>query len=136
MADDVGEVGGGLYMAEGRGWDDAGMDSVPAIDRFNRRAVDDPVYGHNDILARINEFDNSRYYGVVDTEPELDQYVQTLYLDNFGDNGYSVDGDPYGDFKKEYSGPAPDAGESMYPEVAAQNAADFIKQFGQIFAGQ
>ena len=135
MADEFGEVGG-LVMAEGRGWDDVGLDSVPAIDRFNRMAVDNPVYGHNDILARIGEFDNSRYYSAVDNEPELDAYVQTLYLDNFGENGYSVDGDPYGEFKKGYAGPAPEAGERMYPEVAAQNAAEFIQKFGQIFAGQ
>jgi hypothetical protein len=135
MADECGEVGG-LFMVDGPGWNDTGLPAVPAIDRFNRMAMDDPMYGHNDILERMSKFDNSRYYAMGEDDPELDEYVQTLFLDGMGDHACSVDGDPYGEFKKDFSGPAPDAGESMYPELAAANAADFISQFGKIFAGK
>jgi hypothetical protein len=71
----------------------------------------------------MSRFDNSNYFQMHDEDEELDQYVQTLFLDDVGEHGYDVDGDPYGEFKKEYDGPAPEVGETMYPEVAAQNAA-------------
>lgn len=122
-------------MVDGPGWNESPLKGEPAISRFNRMAMDDPVYGHNSILDTMSKFDNSQYYRVVDDEPELDDYVQTLFLDGTGEHAYDVDGDPYGEFKKEYSGPAPEAGESMYPELVARDAADFISQFGKIFAG-
>ena len=133
MADDCGEIGG-LVMVDGPGWDSGPIEGEPAISRFNRMAMDNPVYGHNDILDRMSKFDTSGYYAIQDEEPELDEFVQTLWLDGVEDHGYSVDGDPYGEFKKGYAGVAPEAGESMYPEIAAQNAAEFISQFGKIFA--
>ena len=135
MADEVGEFGG-LVMVDGRGWTDD-LPPESAIDRFNRMAMDNPIYGHNDVLDRMSRFDTSKYYAPppVEDDPELDQYVQTLFLDGLGENGYDIDGDPYGEFKKEYSGPAPEANESMYPELDAANAADFISQFGKIFKG-
>lgn len=135
MAGECGEVAG-LVMVDGPGWDSGPTEGEPAISRFNRMAMDNPIYGHNDILDTMSRFDNSRYYALQDVEPELDEFVQTLYLDGVGEHGYDVDGDPYGEFKKEYAGPAPDAGETMYPELAAQNAADFIAQFGKIFAAR
>lgn len=133
MADECGEIGG-LVMVDGPGWDSSPLEGEPAISRFNRMAMDDPMYGHNDILDTMSKFDNSRFYMLQDEEPELDEFVQTLWLDGVEDHGYNVDGDPYGEFKKEYSGPTPETGENMYPELAAQNAAEFISQFGKIFA--
>jgi hypothetical protein len=134
MADDCGEIGG-LVMVDGPGWDSSPLEGEPAISRFNRMAMDNPIYGHNDILDTMSKFDNSKFYAIQDDEPELDEFVQTLWLDGVEDHGYNVDGDPYGEFKKGYDGPAPETGESMYPELAAQNAAEFISQFGKIFAG-
>lgn len=130
--DNSGEIGG-LVMVDGPGWDE-NLIPESAIDRFNRMAMDNPVYGHNSVLDTIEKFDNSRYYAIQDDEPELDACVQTLFLDGMGDHECSVDGDPYGDFKRDFSGPAPDAGEKMYPELAAEDAASFISQFGKIFA--
>lgn len=134
MAESTGEIGG-LMLVDGPGWSSSSVEAEPAIDRFNRMALDNPVYGRNSILERMSKFDNSKFYMLVDNEPELDEFVQTLFLDNLGENGYEVDGDPYGEFKKVYSGPAPEAGESMYPELAARDAAEFISQVGKIFAG-
>jgi len=135
MAEEFGEVGG-LVMVDGPGWD-APVLKEPAISRYNRMAIDDPRFGHNDILDTISRFDNSRYYAIQDDDDdELDEFVRTLYLDDVGENGYNVDGDPYGQFKKEFDGVAPEPDQPMYPELAAQNAADFIAQFGKIFAGQ
>jgi hypothetical protein len=107
---------------------------LDAVSRFNRMAMDNPVYGHNSVLERIASFDNSDRF-TSDEEAELDAYVQTLFLEPLGEKGYGINGDPYGEFKKGYAGPAPESGESMYPELAAQNAAEFISQFGKIFAG-
>lgn len=134
MAESTGEIGG-LVMVDGPGWNESPLRGEPAISRFNRMAMDDPMYGHNDVLDTVSHFDNSRYFSLCDDEPELDEYTQTLFLDNLGDNGYEVDGNPYGEFKKEYAGPAPETNVPMYPELAAENAADFISQFGKIFAG-
>ena len=135
MASDCSELGGGLYMAEGRAWDSP-LIKESAIDRFNAMAMDNPVYGHNSVLDTMSRFDTSGYYNLHDDDDELDQYVNTLFLDDVGEHSYDVDGDPYGEFKSQYSGAAPEVGESMYPEVAAQNAADFLAQFGKIFAGK
>lgn len=122
-------------MVDGPGWDESPLKGEPAISRFNRMAMDDPMYGHNSILDTMSKFDNSRYYAMQDNEPELDEFVQTLFLDGADEHIYEVDGDPYGEFKKNYSGPAPEAGVSMYPELAARDAAEFVSRFGKIFAG-
>ena len=60
-----------------------GMD---AVSRFNRMAMDNPMYGHNLVLERIASFDNSSRY-TEDDEAELDQYVQTLFLEPLGEKG-------------------------------------------------
>lgn len=134
MANECGEIGG-LFMVDGPGWD-APVIKESALDRFNRMAMDNPMYGHNKILDTMSRFDNSNYFQMHDEDEELDKYVQTLFIDDVGEHGYDVDGDPYGEFKKEYNGPAPEVGETMYPEVAAQNAAAFLAQFGKLFAGK
>lgn len=104
-----------------------GMD---ALTRFNRMAMDNPVYGHNLILERLNSFDNSARF-TNDEEAELDAYVQTLFLEPLGERGYNVNGDPYGEFKKMQ---AELTGETYSPENSyAESAEDFMNSFSLIF---
>lgn len=104
-----------------------GMD---ALTRFNRMAMDNPMYGHNLILERLNSFDNSTRFSN-DEEAELDAYVQTLFLEPLGERGYNVNGDPYGEFKKMQ---AELTGETYSPENSyAESAADFMNSFSLIF---
>ena len=107
-----------------------GMD---ALTRFNRMAMDNPMYGHNLVLERIASFDNSSRY-TEDDEAELDQYVQTLFLEPLGEKGYDVNGDSYGDFKKMQ---AELTGETYSPENSyAESAEDFMNSFSLIFGSR
>ena len=126
---------GGLYRVDGRGYNDTAP-TESAVDRFNRWAMDNPIYGKNDVLERMSHFNNSSFFSVPD-EPELDEYSQTLYLG--GPVEHDIDGDPYAEFKRmqtDLVGETPDeqqTAETFYPELASQNAAEFIAQFGKIF---
>lgn len=107
-----------------------GMD---AVTRFNRMAMDNPMYGHNLILERLNSFDNSARF-TNDDEAELDAYVQTLFLEPLGERGYDVNGDPYGEFKKMQ---AELTGETYSPENSyAESAEDFMNSFSLIFGSR
>ena len=107
-----------------------GMD---AVTRFNRMAMDNPMYGHNLILERLNSFDNSARF-TNDEEAELDAYVQTLFLEPLGERGYEVNGDPYGEFKKMQ---AELTGETYTPENSyAESAEDFMNSFSLIFGSR
>ena len=104
-----------------------------AVTMFNRMAMDNPVYGHNLVLERIASFDNSSRY-TEDDEAELDQYVQTLFLEPLGEKGYDVNGDSYGDFKKMQ---ADLTGETYSPENSyAESAEDFMNSFSLIFGSR
>ena len=104
-----------------------------AVTMFNRMAMDNPVYGHNLVLERLNSFDNSARF-TNDEEAELDQYVQTLFLEPLGEKGYYVNGDSYGDFKKMQ---AELAGEEYTPENSyAESAEDFMNSFSLIFGNR
>lgn len=104
-----------------------------AVTMFNRMAMDNPVYGHNLVLERIASFDNSSRY-TEDDEAELDQYVQTLFLEPLGEKGYDVNGDPYGEFKKMQ---AELTGETYSPENSyAESAEDFMNSFSLIFGSR
>lgn len=104
-----------------------------AVTMFNRMAMDNPVYGHNLVLERIASFDNSSRY-TEDDEAELDQYVQTLFLEPLGEKGYDVNGDSYGEFKKMQ---AELTGETYSPENSyAESAEDFMNSFSLIFGSR
>lgn len=104
-----------------------------AVTMFNRMAMDNPMYGHNLVLERIASFDNSSRY-TEDDEAELDQYVQTLFLEPLGEKGYDVNGDPYGEFKKMQ---AELTGETYSPENSyAESAEDFMNSFSLIFGSR
>ena len=104
-----------------------------AVTMFNRMAMDNPVYGHNLILERLNSFDNSARFSN-DDEAELDAYVQTLFLEPLGEKGYDVNGDPYGEFKKMQ---AELTGETYSPENSyAESAEDFMNSFSLIFGSR
>lgn len=107
-----------------------GMD---ALTRFNRMAMDNPMYGHNLILERLASFDNSARFAT-DEEAELDAYVQTLFLEPLGERGYDINGDPYGEFKKMQ---AELTGETYSPENSyAESAEDFMNSFSLIFGSR
>lgn len=104
-----------------------------AVTMFNRMAMDNPMYGHNLILERLNSFDNSARFSN-DDEAELDAYVQTLFLEPLGERGYDVNGDSYGDFKKMQ---AELIGEEYTPENSyAESAEDFMNSFSLIFGSR
>ena len=106
---------------------------LDAVSRFNRMAIDNPVYGHNSVLERIASFDNSGRF-TSDDEAELDAYVQTLFLEPLGERGYDVNGDPYGEFKKMQ---AELTGEEYTPENSyAESAEDFMNSFSLIFGSR
>ena len=106
---------------------------MDALTRFNRMAMDNPMYGHNLILERLNSFDNSARF-TNDDEAELDAYVQTLFLEPLGERGYNVNGDPYGEFKKMQ---AELTGETYSPENSyAESAEDFMNSFSLIFGSR
>ena len=107
-----------------------GMD---AVTRFNRMAMDNPMYGHNLILERLNSFDNSARF-TNDDEAELDAYVQTLFLEPLGERGYDVHGDSYGELKKMQ---AELTGETYSTEHSyAESAEDFMNSFSLIFGSR
>ena len=65
----------------GRQYDDDLPFEVDAVTRFNDNArLHDPYQGHNLVLDRIHQFDSRRPEYEPDLEPELDEYVQTLFL--------------------------------------------------------
>lgn len=132
MAGDI----GGLIMVDGKGWNDE-PPQESAVDRFNRMAMDNPTFGRNLVLERLSKFNNASYYKLAEDEPDLDCYSQTIYLDGDGVTD-SETGDAYGEFKKMQGELTGNTGEPMngctYPELAAASAADFIAQFGKIFA--
>ena len=104
---------------------------LSVLDRFNQMAMENPMFGRNAVLSRLSEFDNSGMYST-DEEPELDEYVQTLFLDNLGENGYDLNGDSYGEFKKmqgEMTGTPTEEESPTY----AQSAAEFMSNFGKVF---
>lgn len=104
-----------------------------AVTMFNRMAMDNPVYGHNLVLERLNSFDNSARFSN-DDEAELDAYVQTLFLEPLGERGYDVNGDSYGEFKKMQ---ADLTGETYSPENSyAESAEDFMNSFSLIFGSR
>ena len=119
-----------LFCGRAEAGQEPGMD---AVTRFNRMAMDNPMYGHNLILERLNSFDNSARF-TNDDEAELDAYVQTLFLEPLGERGYDVNGDPYGEFKKMQ---AELTGETYSPENSyAESAADFMSSFSLIFGSR
>lgn len=83
----------------GRGYGESGAGSN-AVNEFNTRMMmRDPYTGQtNPIMARLNQFaeNNAGKYSV-DTEPELDKYVDTLFLGDMGPDAFTVNGDknPY-----------------------------------------
>ena len=119
----------GLIIFGGRGEPDTGVE-FDAVSRFNREAMDNAMFGRNLILERLASFDNSSKFKE-DLEPELDEYVQTLFIEPLGDHGYDINGDPYGKFKEMQ---AEMTGEEVKTENSyAENAADFMASFGEIF---
>lgn len=120
-----------VMMFGGRG--EAPEETASAVDMYNRMAMDNTQFGHNLVLDRLSKFDNSSRYSF-DEEPELDAYVQTLFVDSLGDHGYDVNGDPYGDFKKMQGNLT---GESPAPEpieADLSSALAFMNSFGKVFA--
>lgn len=124
----------GMVMRFGGRGDSPDNVQPSAIDAFCRMAMDNSVFGHNAILERLSRFDNSAMFSAVDDEPELDEYVQTLFLDNLGDHGYDVNGDPYGEFKKMQGELSGEPAEREAAAVPAQSAMEFMNAFGKIFA--
>ena len=79
----------------GRGYGETGTGGN-AVDEFNdRMMMRDPYTGRtNPIMARLHQFaeNNASKYSV-DTEPELDKYVDTLFLGDMGPEAFTVNGE-------------------------------------------
>ena len=83
----------------GRGYGESGAGSNAVNEFNNRMMMRDPYTGQtNPIMAKLNQFaeNNAGKYSV-DTEPELDKYVDTLFLGDMGPEAFTVNGDknPY-----------------------------------------
>lgn len=79
----------------GRQYDDQVDDGPSVIERFNDMVRRNDPYGGgtNLVLDRIAHFNHDYSAFQADTEPELDQYVQTLFLEDF--DVESGDQNPY-----------------------------------------
>lgn len=87
----------------------------------------DPYTGtSNPILARISDLSRGRQYEfTVDEEPELDEYTQTLFLDDMDIGDNQMTGESYENLKAL-------AMESE-PEQQPKISEDFLAAFGAAF---
>ena len=85
-----------ICWGRGYGESDAGSN---AVEEFNARlSARDPYTGRiNPVMARVQQFseNNASKYSV-DSEPELDRYVDTLFLGDMGPDAFNLNGEnPY-----------------------------------------
>ena len=79
----------GIMVSGGRF--DPSADELSSLDikinELNNRAINDPMYGKNDILYTLEQLkQSSPYHFVNDDESELDMYKDTLFLNEFNEN--------------------------------------------------
>lgn len=133
-------------MAFGRAYDTPASDGPSVIDRFNAMAcANDPfIGGTNMVLARLQEFErnNASKYGV-DEDPELDDYVKTLFVteDDLGPESFLINGEnPYRVAEKVADGDPIDLQKSEPVGHSADNGTEpeiddgFLSAFGNMFA--
>lgn len=87
-------------IAWGRGYGEEPVTDEPsALDMMNMAMMMNDPYtgGRNLVLSRVNDFDlrNADRF-TEDLEPELDEYTQTLFIDDMGPEAYTINGEnPY-----------------------------------------
>jgi hypothetical protein len=137
-------------MCWGRGYGEHSnpMDTS-VISRFNSLVTrNDPYTGNlNPVLARIQEFDNrnaSKYS--VDPNPELDKYVDTVFVGDMGPEAFTINGEnPYRVLDKIRAGEdvdlGPVHGTAVMPrqmDVSTENTPDvdpgYVETFDEIFS--
>ena len=134
----------------GRGYGEApGMGGVDATTRFNQMAtMSDPYSGGvNPVMARVANFSrqNAAKY-TVDPNPELDEFVDTLFVYDLGPEAVTINGEnPYRMLEKIQAGEdvsATMAAPSQYnaiqtasdqkePEAIDDSFLDFASMFGE-----
>lgn len=127
----------------GRGYgDDNSFSESSATERYNAMvSMFDPFRdgASNPILSTIAQFERNRDYEFQeDLEPELDEYVQTLFLtdEELNNDSYTVNGDtnPYALLDKlNEVVPQPVVKASAEPETEPGINDDFLLNFGKVF---
>lgn len=131
-------------IAWGRGYGEEPVSDEPsAMDIMNMSTMmNDPFTGgRNIVLSRVNEFDlkNAGRY-TEDTEPELDDYTQTCFIEDMGPEAYTVNGEnPYRAMERIRQGDpdvvVPKPVQEEQPEISADPEADQAARdmFAQMF---
>lgn len=134
----------------GRGYGETpGIGSVDATTRFNQMAtMSDPYSGGiNPVMARVANFSrqNAPRYSV-DPNPELDEFVDTLFVTDMGPEAFTLNGEnPYRLLEKIQSGEdvsemmqTPSAVQEIHrlpaqnePEAIDDSFLDFASMFGE-----
>ena len=133
----------------GRGYGESpSLGSVDATTRFNQMAtMSDPYSGGvNPVMARVANFSrqNAPKY-TADPNPELDEFVDTLFVYDLGPEAFTINGEnPYRLLEKIQSGDdvsdyfatqaktaAPAASEQKEPEAIDDSFLDFASMFGE-----
>lgn len=132
-------------LAFGRGYGEpAGQGGMDATTRFNRMTtMSDPYSGGiNPVMARVAGFDQHNAFKYsVDPNPELDQFVDTLFLYDLGPEATTINGEnPYRLLEKIQSGetintpsmPAPmPTAQTKNTEAIDDSFLDFASMFGE-----
>ena len=131
-------------MAWGRGYGEEPVSDEPsALDLMNMSMMMNDPYtgGRNLVLSRVNDFDlrNADRY-TEDMEPELDEYTQTLFIDDMGPEAYTINGEnPYRALERIQKGDkdvvvAKTASNTQeLPEVAEDDNKAAMDMFAQMF---
>ncbi len=133
----------------GRGYGEApGVGDIDATTRFNQMAtMSDPYSGSvNPVMARVSNFSrqNAPKY-TVDPNPELDEFVDTLFVYDLGPEAVTINGEnPYRLLEKIQSGDdvsdyfvtpskaaTPAASAQKEPEAIDDSFLDFASMFGE-----
>lgn len=133
----------------GRGYgENSNPMDMSVVDRFNRLVErNDPYTGQiNPVMSRVNQFNaNNASKFSVDTEPELDKYVDTVFIDDMGPESFTVNGqNPYRLLEKIRSGDEVDLGPvhgvgirpqqpAVLPNETTQAEPGFEETFDDIF---
>jgi len=136
-------------MCWGRGYgENQGGMSMDVVDSFNSRVTRNDPYtgGLNPVLQRVNQFTaNNASKFTVDNEPELDKYVDTVFVDDMGPEAFTINGqNPYRMLEKIRDGeeidiPSHGHGVAVTPSQVEPTAVteepedEFVNAFDTIF---
>lgn len=137
-----------ICFGRGYGETNNAMDTS-VISRFNSLVTrNDPYTGRiNPVLARLQQFDaNNASKYTVDKDPELDKYVDTVFVDDMGPEAFKINGEnPYRLLEKIRAGEDVDLGpvhgtavSPRMPDVTNETTPatepGYVEAFDEIFS--